>query len=493
LQKENIRLMFGLKIKQLRQETGLSQSEFAQKSGISVSYLNEIEKGKKYPQTEKIVQLSESLGVSYDSLVSLKLHKKLAPIADLLKSNILQDLPLELFGIEPARLLEMLANAPTKVSAFVSTLVEISRGYDMQVEDFYFSVLRSYQELHENYFEDLEKEVENFRTQEIPHWNTIQTLEKLKLLQSILEKKYHYTLQEIIFEPALADMRSVLKDKTLFLNKTLSIEQKIFVLSREVGYQFMNIKKRSQTFSWVQVNSFDEVLNNFKASYFAGALLIEQNSFLEDIKIFFNQTTFQENFLLRLLHKYEVTPEMLFHRLTNLLPKYFGLHQLFFLRFDDANGNFNLTKEMHLAGLHNPHASALGEHYCRKWISFTILEDLKIAQQTSQTQEKLISKAQISEYYHSPNRYLVLALARAATPTPTNHSVAIGLKINDLLLKNIKFLNDKNIIIRKVGETCERCSAVDCNVRMMPAKVLDKKQRSEARKNALEKLQKEKE
>ena len=42
---ENIRLIFGLKIKQLRNDKKLSLQELAQRSNLSVSYLNEIEKG----------------------------------------------------------------------------------------------------------------------------------------------------------------------------------------------------------------------------------------------------------------------------------------------------------------------------------------------------------------------------------------------------------------------------------------------------------------
>ena len=44
-------------------------------TGLSKSYLNEIEKRKKYPKRDKIVLLSEALETTYDQLVSLKLIK----------------------------------------------------------------------------------------------------------------------------------------------------------------------------------------------------------------------------------------------------------------------------------------------------------------------------------------------------------------------------------------------------------------------------------
>ena len=45
--KETIRLIFGLKLRQIRQEKKLSLVELSKQTGISQSYLNEIEKGKK--------------------------------------------------------------------------------------------------------------------------------------------------------------------------------------------------------------------------------------------------------------------------------------------------------------------------------------------------------------------------------------------------------------------------------------------------------------
>jgi transcriptional regulator with XRE-family HTH domain len=59
---DNVRLVFGLKLKQLRLDKGLSLSELSQKSGLSISYINEIEKGKKYPKSDKIIALASGNG-----------------------------------------------------------------------------------------------------------------------------------------------------------------------------------------------------------------------------------------------------------------------------------------------------------------------------------------------------------------------------------------------------------------------------------------------
>lgn len=484
LHEQNIRLTFGLKLRQLRQEKGLSLQALSQQTGISVSYLNEIEKGKKYPKADKIAALAEALDVSYDWLVSLQLHPKLAPLTELLQSNLLQELPLDVLGIDKAKLIELLADAPAKLSAFVSTLVEISRNYDMQVEQFFFSVLRSYQEMHDNYFEDLEKAATGFRE----NYLQASPADSHTLAKVLTE----HTGIEVVYEDfqseALHALRSVYipRKRLLVINHRLSEAQRRFVLARELGFAHLSLSPRPYTFSWVTVSSFEEVLNNFKASYFAGALLLPASALLPQIEGLFNMPEWQPAAWLGLLERYMVTPETLLHRFTNLLPHFLGLQELFFLRFgmDTASQKVRLTKEMHLGQLHNPHATALHEHYCRRWVSLQVLHSMQ-----SRRHEGYLCDAQISEYIDSPNRYWVLTMARSMYPTPaTLSSVSIGILLNDKARRRIRFLENDQLPGRKVGETCERCSAVDCKERAAPPSVLEEKQRNHARLQALQEL-----
>ena len=159
---QNERILFGLKIKQLRKERQLNFADFAKQTGMSQSYLNEIEKGKKFPKGDKIQALAQALGVGVGELTSPDLGKNFAPVSDLLNSNFLNELPLDLFDIELSKVVEIIAGAPTKVGAFISTLVDLSRNYALAEENFYFGALRSYLELNNNYFEDLKQEVDRF-------------------------------------------------------------------------------------------------------------------------------------------------------------------------------------------------------------------------------------------------------------------------------------------------------------------------------------------
>ena len=241
LSTDHIKLIFGLKLKQLRQEKGLSLQELSNISGLSMSYINEIEKGKKYPKADKIYALSDALQVEYDNLVSLKLSKKLDPISTLLNSNFLTEIPFDFFGIDPANLLEMLADAPTKLSAFINTVIKIGRSYSMSVEQFYFAVLRSYLEMHNNYFPDLEEIAEKFIAENKLSGNS--QIDEFYLSNYLLE---HYNIRIEFFDetqyPSLASIRSVFvpKSKKLLLNKRISSDQRAFTLARELGFLFMD-------------------------------------------------------------------------------------------------------------------------------------------------------------------------------------------------------------------------------------------------------------
>lgn len=488
---DNVRLIFGLKVRQLRQEKKLSFAQLAQQTGLSPSYLNEIEKGKKYPKAEKIGILAEALGVQYDWLISLQLSKNLAPVSELLKSNLLTELPLELFGLEPATLLELLSNAPDKLGAFLSTIIEISRNYGMRVENLYFNMLRSYQEMYDNYFPDLEKAVDAFR---VEHLNTSDFPYPLDTLQKLLEEKYQYRIIDHVLQnqQELSDLRSVFMQGNpaqLLLNGKLNTGQKAFILGQELAYSHLKLKPRPKTTAWLEVNSFEEVLNNYKASYFSCALAIPKEKLIPQIGDFLKKDQFDGQLLLDLLKEYRCSPENLFHRLTNLLPKEFGIRELFFLRFNAVGENrYKLTKEMHLSGLHNPHGTAQDQHYCRRWISIDILNELQLKNEQGEAQIRC--KAQRSKYVDSENEYLIWTFAKpAAKGSQERSSVSIGLLITPALKKRVKFWNDPAIPIRLVNETCELCSLRDCAERAAPALIYEKRQKEETMKKALRLLQ----
>ncbi|MCH8882394.1 MAG: helix-turn-helix transcriptional regulator, partial [SAR324 cluster bacterium] len=156
MREEHLPIIFGLKLRRLRVGRGYGLAELSERSGLSLSYLNEIEKGKKYPKADKILQLAKALDTDYDELVSLKLGHPYGAIETLLDSPMVQALPLSLFGLAPRDIVNLIARSPREVGAFLHTLAELASSYDVHVEHFFYAMLRSYQQTHENHFEDIE-------------------------------------------------------------------------------------------------------------------------------------------------------------------------------------------------------------------------------------------------------------------------------------------------------------------------------------------------
>ena len=286
LTKSNIKLIFGLKLKQLRQSRNLSLSELANISSLSVSYLNEIESGKKYPKAEKIIALAESLGVSYDNIVSIKLNKSLAPIGELLDSNILKQLPIDHYGIDINKLIALLANAPIQLNALVSTIIEIARSSEMSRNIFSRTALRIYKEFNENYFEDLEEAVSIFREK-----NNLNSFPKInaKILTDLLVDNFNYKIDKnkLGNDSKLSHLRAVVhngKKNYIFLNDVLSRSQLYFILGKELAYNYLKITDRSYLYSSINLDSFDQLLNNLRASYFSTALLIPKENIIKQEK-----------------------------------------------------------------------------------------------------------------------------------------------------------------------------------------------------------------
>ena len=472
MEQEYIKLIFGLKLKQIRTDKNLSLFGLSKICGLSKSYLNEIEKGKKYPKPDKIILLAEKLDVPYDQMVSLKLDKNLAPIGDLLRSKILKEIPLELFGIKESDLIDIVATAPAKVNAFISTIIEIAQHYSFSRESFFLASLRSYQEANNNYFDDLEQQVLKFA--KAYHLDLSKTLTS-KDLEEILIEEYGYSINngELEKYEALENLRSLFvpETKTLLLSADINEPQRAFIYAKEIGYNFLTYTNRLYSFPWIKFENFDQVLNNFYASYFAGALVIPKTQLVPQLEEVFKTDHFDTKKFLSLINSFNASPESVYQRLTNILPNSFNIQNLFFLRFTHRLGSkkYHLKKELHLSHQHSPRANETNEHYCRRWVSLKVLNDIKISQKDHEFD------IQISEYDGEDNSYIVLSSA-TKDPFKDNQfrSISIGLLMNKQLSKKVKFLEDTKIKTQQVGVTCERCAIKNCKERQNSPIVLDR-------------------
>jgi hypothetical protein len=454
LNSDNIKLIFGLKLKQARVSKTWSLAQLAEITGMSVSYLNEIEKGKKYPKSEKILQLSDALDIAYEKLVNLKLDKQLTPVGEILRTNILNELPLGMFGIDKGKLVEIIASAPMKVSAFIGTLMQMADHYNLTQENFYFAALRSYQELHENYFPELEKHAKIVREEIEP--NPSKSLGPMQLAQ-ILEYRFGYEVDdyELSQYPDLSNIRSVFirEAHKILVNDQLAENQKSFLFAKEIGYQYLDLSgERALMTPWPRATSFDHVLNNSQASYFAGALLIPFRDLSNELSKFFARKKFSGAALIKLMERYGSSPEMLAVRLTNVIPKHFGLNSLFFLRYDNDErvDEVNQKKELFLSRAQEKNDIGLLNRSCLQWAS----DEIFCQMQSERVVRKYHGPIANIHRFETPNgskAFVVMALSRIMKRDQQKSlSVMIGFEENAAFKRKVGWAEDKAIKTTKM-------------------------------------------
>lgn len=489
-----LNFILGMKINQLRLEKSYSLKQLSTASGLSLSYISEIEKGKKYPKPDKLFQLAKALDTSYDELVSLKFEENSNPISSILNSRFLNNLPLKELGISISDIFEMANNTPSKASAFVQTLLEIGRNYDMQVEHFLLASLRSYQKMHANYFSELENKARVFLNKNAKNsqlWPS--------LLEQILLNEYDVlvSFQDLSQYPKLETLRSIWvqgKKQKIVINQKLNTAQKMFELGKEIYYQANKIKLRPESSTWMQVKSFEQVLNNFKASYFSGALLLPEKELVNDIKVFLKSKSWNVEKFNNILISYNTTPEMFQYRLSQLMPHFFNLNQMHYMRIQNIPGEerFHMTKELNTTHVFVPKGVGRHEHHCRRWVSIALLKKLAEQQKAGKTPKTLIA-TQRSDFGGEEGMFFNIAIARPLSiESNKNSCMTLGFRIDDAFKTKNAFWNDPEVPVVRVNETCERCplTAKECNQRVAPPSILNKqrliKEKSQSLKSFIE-------
>lgn len=487
-----INIIFGMKVRRARTAAGMTLTEFAERCDLSPSYVTEIEKGRKYPKADKIVRMANALDKPYDDLVAITLEPSLNYLETALSSPLLQEFPFEEFGLELGDLVNLLTRVPAKASALLHAMLEIGRQYNLQEEHFLRAALRSYQELHENYFQEIEDAAHEF-SQEYGLLDSVPV--PLQKLQTIIEDRFNFELdaERLAADDRLASYRSVYvegRQPQLLLNSRLYANQIKFLLAREMGYQHLGLQDRAHTSAPDQVDSFQQVYNDFRASYFAGAVLMPRAAMIDDLQDLFRQEVWRPEHLLAMLNHYDVTPEMLMYRFSELIPQFFGI-RLHFLRFHGHEDRYRLVKQLNMSRLLLPSGIALNEHFCRRWLTVRLLRELQSEPNREAYYEEPHVGAQRSELYDSGDRFLCLGLARPLVLSPTVlSSVVVGFRMNNDLQRDVSFANDPAIPSVIINETCQRCPLTpeQCSVRAVPPTVLQEERKRERRRDALQRL-----
>jgi hypothetical protein len=266
------------------------------------------------------------------------------------------------------------------------------------------------------------------------------------------------------------------------------------------------------------LHSYTQILNEFKASYVAGAVLMPQEPLETDVEAFFQEKHFEPERLWEMMKKYHVTAEMLFHRLTEVLPgKRFGIKKLHFLRFQHNRTLqqesqewqvFSLTKLLNLSSLPFAYGESSGEKYCRRYNAIQALREMRQALEAGHVDEQAfyarpMIRAQRSRFVNEAyrdNTYLCLTMARPLELQPNIlSSVTIGFVVDDHFKNTVRFWDDTVRIapahrhVIDVGHTCQRCplSAAECTDRAAEAVIFREEQRQKEMQRLLREAEQE--
>ncbi|MEM9664852.1 MAG: XRE family transcriptional regulator [Bacteroidota bacterium] len=484
--------VLGPRLRALRKKRGLRQKTVAARAQVSASYLSEIEQGKKYPSPDKMAALADALGVPYDALAILGPAPSRAP-APPTASPLLEAFPFALFGVDPTALAQVMARQPDQAEALTRAFLDVMRNYDLTVEHFLFAALRSYQQLHRNYFEALEAEAEALRTE---HGWDAAYVPSPKTLAALLttHHRYEVDLQALDSYPDLSRLRSVYlphpSTPRLLVNPKLMPSQQAFLLAREIGYVRLGIDVRPTTSTFIEIESFEQVLNHFKASYLGGALLMPRAAVCADLAHLFNQRRWDDGALRTAFNRYNATPEMLYYRLTELIPAFFGLQEIYIMRFNHQRGTdaYRLTKVFNMSRVPVPHGVEADEHYCRRWVSVRTLQALDRIQGTLAHPQPVI-RAQRVRFITDNAEFFAIGVARPLALKPgVNSVVALGFLIDDDFRRMVRFWDDPHVPTVEVNLTCERCALLDCPDRAAAPSILHRADRRLRQRVALETL-----
>ncbi len=482
----NISIILGVKVRYLRSVSRLTLKELSGKSGISTAYLNEIEKGKKYPKADKLLSLSKALDTSYDDLVSLKLGDELSAFEKVLNSPLLKKFPFHLFGLNAFDLIDMMAGHPRETGTLARMFEELGRNYDMRVEHFYKTALRSYQVLNRNYFPDLEAAAIAFRKSQ--GWDSMYcpTFEDL---WRVLQTEHDVVAYEPREKDQLNGFRAIYVPKVsgMYFDPDLTSREKAFLAGRELGCRILGLEERSFSSPSLREESFEEVINNFRASYFADAVLVPEKRIKADMKKLFKMSKWNEAAFRTMLDNYHVTPEMLFYRMSELIPRHFKTGRIHFLKLHRGSGDrIRLEKRLNMSRVQVPNGLGLKEHFCRRWLSVGVLDDAEKAEDPNP-----VISLQRSTFINASSQFFCIAAGYPSTQKRDSYSsVTLGFQVNDNFKKTVKFWNDAMVPDRELGQTCERCPLTEnqCKERIVPPSIFMKEQEAIMRKRELEEI-----
>ena len=453
LKKTNLKI--GPKIKAFRRQLGIQANKLSEQIGISASYLNLIESGKRNVDSNLIIKICSELRINVSDLTSKSDLNLENDISELLSDEIFEDLDIlgpevkDLVASNPKMakaLIKLGDNFKQKDHDIVNKVENISgKIIDSRRAAFPGEVIADFLQENKNYFSKLE-EFANDIFQEVKQNNRTRYI----ALCEFLKRKYGVQVKDVIPEEGKPFSKIYKeKEKVLLLSDYISLEtKKLYAAAQiahigakdQINFYLSNFKFPS--------NEAKELSRIALLNYCGAAILMPYELFHKECKnlkydLELLQNTFATSF------------EQVAHRVTCLQdPKLPGI-PFHFLRVDVAG---NISKRLSLSGIEIPRYGGA----CPRWNVYSAFSRPGVIQAA-------VSKMSNGEKYVCIARTVEKGVGRYGQK---KSMLSIGLGCEAKYAKDFIYtenldLNDKKSEL-PIGVSCRTCDRLDCSQRAFP-------------------------
>ena len=448
-------LRIGPKIKAFRRQVGLQANKLAEQVGISPSYLNLIEGGKRKIDGDLIIKICKELRIELSDLTSKADINLENSITELLGDEIFDDLDIvgpevkDLVNTNPKiakALVKLGDNFKRKDHDIINRVENISgKIIDSRKASFPGEVVSDFLQENKNYFPKLEEFANNvFAKIQLNNRATYMAL------CDFLKKEYKISVKDVVPKEGKSFSKIFDKEKKeLWLSDYVALETKKLYAAAQIAHEgaICEINNYLSKFSFPTEES-KKLTQVALLNYCGAAILMPYADF--------HRECIKQKYDLELLQNtFATTFEQIAHRVTSLQdPKLPGI-PFHFLRVDIAG---NISKRFSLSGIEIPRYGGA----CPRWnvySAFTRPGKIQAA----------VSKMSNGEKYVCIARTVEKGVGRFGE----NKSIlSIGLGCEAKYAKDFVYTENLNINDKKteipIGVSCRTCDRLDCSQRAFP-------------------------
>ena len=458
LQIENmsqIDLKIGPKIKSFRRQLGLQANKLAEQLGISASYLNLIESGKRKIDGDLLLKVCEELKIELSDLTNKSDLNLVNDISELLDDKLFEDLDIvgpevkDLVNTNPKiakALIKLGDNFKQKDHEIINKVENLSgKIIDSRKTAFPGEVISDFLQEKKNYFPKLEEFANNV-------FEKVQKNNRTRYvaLCEFLKTEYSITVKDVIPDEGKPFSKIFDKNKKeLLLSDYNSLETKKLhaaaQIAQEGGMEEINNYLSEFKFPTEESKRLTQIA---LLNYCGAAILMPYKLFHSECKklkydLELLQNTFATSF------------EQVAHRVTSLQdPKLPGI-SFHFLRVDVAG---NISKRFSLSGIEIPRYGGA----CPRWNVYSAFSRPGVIQAA-------VSKMTNGEKYVCIARTVEKGVGRYGQK---KSMLSIGLGCEAKYAKDFVYTENLSLSDKKteipIGVSCRTCDRLDCSQRAFP-------------------------